>query len=164
MVTSLFAEDAVHFVLRTVMRLGAPASDAEDLTQEVFLIVHRRVADYDASRRIEPWLFGIAKNVVRDQRRLARHRHEVPEDPKHPEPGREAVDASGDVDLLRRALAALPDELAEVIVACDLSELTVREAVDALGVPEGTVKDRLQRARLSLREHVARLRKGTFHA
>jgi RNA polymerase sigma-70 factor, ECF subfamily len=152
----LFSEANVQFVLRTLLRLGAPARDAEDLAQEVFVVAHRRAREFDATRPPAAWLFGIAKNVLRDYRKTARHRYEVLGDaagdrasgPRH----------SDDVDLLRRALATLPEELLDAVVLCDLSELTVVETATALGVAEGTLKDRLRRGRRDLRAEIDRRR------
>lgn len=152
----LFSESNVQFVLRTLLRLGAPARDAEDLAQEVFVIAHRRAGEYDATRPPTAWLFGIAKNVLRDYRKTARNRYEVLDDVS----GDRATVPRGseDVDLLRRALATLPDELLDAVVLCDLSELTVVETAAALGVAEGTLKDRLRRARRELRTEIDRRR------
>ena len=123
------------------------------------MVVHRRIDAFDTNRRIEPWLFGIAKHVARDERRLARHRHEGPADDATAATFA-ADDGAGDAHVLHRALAALPDELREVIIACDLTELTVAEAVVALEVPEGTVKARLRRGRERLRDELVRLGAG----
>lgn len=154
--TLLFSEANVQFVLRTLLRLGAPARDAEDLAQEVFVIAHRRIKGFDDTRPPTAWLFGIAKNVLRDYRKTARHRYEVLGD----DPGDHAsgLRPSDDADLLRRALATLPDELLDAVVLCDLSELTVVETATALGVAEGTLKDRLRRARRDLRTEIDRRR------
>ncbi len=151
----LFCESNVQFVLRTMLRLGAPARDAEDLAQEVFVIAHRRAGEYDATRPPTAWLFGIAKNVLRDYRKTARNRYEVLEDVSG---DRATAPRSEDVDLLRRALATLPEELLDAVVLCDLSELTVVETAAALGVAEGTLKDRLRRARRELRTEIDRRR------
>ena len=65
------------FVWHSLRRLGIARSDLEDLTHEVFLTVHRRLGDYDSSRPIRPWLFGITYRTAMRYRDLARHRHEV---------------------------------------------------------------------------------------
>jgi RNA polymerase sigma-70 factor, ECF subfamily len=152
----LFSVDNVQFVLRTMLRLGAPARDAEDLAQEVLVIAHRRASEFDATRPAVAWLFGIAKNVILDYRRRACHRHEVigVDGGEHPIP----PGISEDVDLLRRAIATLPEILSDVIILCDLSGLTVLGAATALGVAEGTLKDRLRRARRDLRAVIDRQR------
>ena len=151
----MFTEDNVQFVLRTLLRLGAPARDAEDLAQEVFLIAHRRIAEFDRARLPAPWLYGITRNVLRDYRKRARHRYEVLDEP---EGSTAPPDPTNDVDFLRRAIATLPEELADAVILCDLSGCTVIETANALGVPEGTLKDRLRRARRELRAALDRKR------
>jgi len=146
--------------MRTLLRLGAPPRDAEDLAQEVFVIAHRRVSEFDPTRLATAWLFGITKNVLRDYRKLARNRYEVLDDAAD----RPAASRDDDVDLLRRAIAALPEELSDVVILCDLSGLTVLETARALDVPEGTLKDRLRRARRDLRAEIDRRRQEVAHA
>jgi RNA polymerase sigma-70 factor (ECF subfamily) len=156
----LFDADNVQFVLRTLLRLGAPARDAEDLAQEVFVIAHRRIAEFDTTRLAAPWLYGITRNVLRDYRKRARHRYEVLDEPE----GTTAPpDPANDVDFLRRAIAALPEELADAVILCDLSGFTVIETATALNVPEGTFKDRLRRARRELRSELDRKREEVSH-
>jgi len=158
----LFAEANVRFVLRALGSLGAATRDVEDLAQEVFVIAHRRSASFDATRRPEPWLYGIARNVLRDHRRRAMQR-EVPTAEGAFAHLRAPAPADADVELLRRALAMLAEPLQDVLVMCDLGELTVLEAAAALEVPEGTIKDRLRRARAELRSAVDRLEQEVAH-
>src|SRR4051812_14876685 len=67
-----------EFVLRLVRRLGVRASDVDDVTQEVFVIVHRRLADLQAGVPVRSWLFGIARRVVANYRRQLQRRQELP--------------------------------------------------------------------------------------
>jgi RNA polymerase sigma-70 factor (ECF subfamily) len=157
----VFSEPNVHFVLRTLLRLGAPPRDAEDLAQEVFVIAHRRAADFDRSRHELAWLYGITRNVLRDYRKLARNRYEVLDEPP---PTAGTRDLRDEVDLLRRALQVLPEELADAVILCDLTGLTVIETAAALGVPEGTLKDRLRRARRDLKAELDRRREEVTRA
>lgn len=156
--SALFSEDSVQFVLRALLRLGAPSRDVEDLAQEVFVIAHRRISELDPARPAMGWLFGIAKNILRDYRKRARNRYEVmgDEDRLRERPG--AQGAGAEIDLLRRAIAALPEELSDAVILCDLSGLTVLETAAALGLAEGTLKDRLRRARRELRAELDRRR------
>ena len=159
MTVALFAESSVDYVLRTMLRLGAPARDAEDLAHEVFVIAHRRMSAFDASRRVEPWLYGIAKNVLRDYRKSSRYRREQLDDGSIADHRHAPTRDADNADTLRRALAKLDEPMLDVIILCDLTELTVVETATELGVPEGTVKDRLRRAREQLRaaiEHSAK--------
>jgi RNA polymerase sigma-70 factor, ECF subfamily len=133
---------------------GDPAA-AEDVTQDVFMTVIQEARRYDAGRAVVvSWLLGIARNHAR--RRLAKDRtvDSLPETPTegttiNPDPiARLARDRQ--VAELRQALAALPVAYREVIVLCDLQELTYADAADALGCALGTVRSRLHRGRAML--------------
>ena len=66
------------YVWSALRRLGVQERDVEDLCHDVFVIVFRNLAVYDARRPIRPWLFGIAFRVASDYRRSARHRRDIP--------------------------------------------------------------------------------------
>ena len=70
-------DEHFDYVWATLRRLGVSEADREDLVHEVFLKVQSRLADYDDSRPLRPWLFGFAYRVAADHHRLARHRVEV---------------------------------------------------------------------------------------
>jgi DNA-directed RNA polymerase specialized sigma24 family protein len=59
------------FVWRNARRLGVPEASADDVAQDVFMIVHRRIADYDGRAPLQAWIFGILVRVARDQREIA---------------------------------------------------------------------------------------------
>jgi RNA polymerase sigma-70 factor (ECF subfamily) len=65
------------YVWRTLRRLGVAPADVEDVAHEVFVVVHRRLADFDGQRPIKPWLFGIAFRLASEDRRRARRRFEL---------------------------------------------------------------------------------------
>src|SRR5215472_17365750 len=65
------------YVWTSLRRLGVHDRDLEDVAQEVFVHVHRRLDDYDPGRPLRPWLFAFAFRCASDWRRLARHRVEV---------------------------------------------------------------------------------------
>src|SRR4051794_28126326 len=56
------------YVYRSLLRMGVAAADAEDLAQEVFLVMWRRRADWDAGRPLRPWLFGVAMRIAHEYR------------------------------------------------------------------------------------------------
>src|ERR1041384_148996 len=70
-------EQQAQFLWRTLMNLGVPRHDAQDLCQEVMLTVHRRLPDFDG-RSLRGWLYGICVRVASDYRRSARARREIP--------------------------------------------------------------------------------------
>lgn len=158
--TALF-EAHFAYVWRSLLRLGAPRRDAEDLAQDVFVIVHRRLADYDRERPIKPWLFGIAYNVVRDYRRRAGHQREhlteTPMDVGREDPGLRALDS---VQLVHQALLRLPHERRAVFVLYELDHVAMKEIGEVLAIPVDTAYSRLRKAREEFREAVAKLRVG----
>ena len=135
---------------------------AQDLTSVVFLECWRR-RDIDlAEDKVLPWLFGIATNVCRTQRRsVARHRAALrrlpPPDPE-PEFADETLDRLEDEERMRVLLAfvaRLPKHEQDVLALCVWAELSYEEAATALRIPVGTVRSRLARARARLRAQVA---------
>jgi RNA polymerase sigma-70 factor (ECF subfamily) len=167
-VSNLFAEANLRFVMRTLLRLGARQRDAEDLAQEVFLIVHRRAHEFDVSRRVEPWLYGICRNVMRTHWRTQQSRPEIVGDQRDAAE-REGENRSKDsalqerVGLLRKAISELPDSLQEVLVYRDLIGMTLKETATELEIPFDTAKDRLSRARGQLRSKLQQTRGETSH-
>jgi RNA polymerase sigma-70 factor (ECF subfamily) len=131
---------------------------AEDVTQDVFMVVIHEARRYRPGRSgVVPWLLGIARNHAR--RRLARDRRVDP----LPEPGGrmepaltvtpDAIDAlvrEDDVAAVRSALRTLPYAYREVVVLCDLQEVTYADAAQAVGCAVGTVRSRLHRGRALL--------------
>lgn len=153
--------EQIDYVARTLARLGVHACDLEDLTQEVLIVALRRAEIFDPSRRLEPWLFGIARNVARDFRRLARHRVEA----RDPDAVALRVDAGGSpadltaqrrrVHALRAAIAGLEDPLQELVVLHDLEELPMADVAASLGIPIDTAYARLRRGRAAVRARLA---------
>jgi RNA polymerase sigma-70 factor (ECF subfamily) len=141
---------------------GEPAL-AEDVTHDVFLAVIESAQQYTAGRSgVVPWLLGIARNQAR--RRLSRDwRLESLPEPDDQEKGARAEVADPVEDLarereigaLREALSTLPVPYREVVVLCDLQELSYVEAAETVGCAIGTIRSRLHRGRSLL---AARLR------
>ena len=133
---------------------------AEDLTSVVFLEAWRRRNDVVlAGEKVLPWLLGIATNVLRNRRRsLRRYRAALDRVPTTPHDRDFADDVDGRLDdeqQMRAALAVLkrlPQREQDVVALCVWTGLTYEEAAAALGVPVGTVRSRLSRARARLRE------------
>jgi RNA polymerase sigma factor (sigma-70 family) len=141
-------------------RRSADWAMAEDLTSVVFLEAWRgRDKVTLADGRIEPWLYGIATNVLRNQRRaLRRYRRALGRMPAL-EPERDfaddviaRVDSVGRMREVLLVVGRLPKGEQDALTLCDWQGLSGREAADALKVPEATVRTRLFRARRRLRE------------
>ncbi|MFD0900265.1 RNA polymerase sigma factor [Actinomadura sediminis] len=141
-------------------RRTASWSEAEDLTSVVFLETWRRRAQVDPpSDSLLPWLYGVATNVLNNHRRsLRRHRDALARIPAPVSPPDGADEAAARLDAERRmrevtaAIRKLPRRQREVLVLCAWEGLDYAEAAAALGVPIGTVRSRLARARARLRD------------
>ena len=132
--------------------------DAEDLTQEIFLRVFRCLDKFNRGANFGTWLTSVARNHCIDHYRATKREREVlVSDLTHfdnaaapsasPQHLVEARDRSG---LVRRALDRLPAKLREAVVLRDLTELSYQEMAQQLGLPEGTVKSRINRGRAEL--------------
>jgi RNA polymerase sigma-70 factor, ECF subfamily len=151
------------FVWRTLRRLGVREADAADAAQEVFVVVHRRLAEFEGRARLTTWLFRICLNVARDRQRLAHVRSEVlgGEDPFDFADGREGAEQvllrRERASLLEAALESLDLDQRAVFAMFELEEMPGEEIAEALGIPMGTVWSRLRLARNAFRKAVARL-------
>jgi RNA polymerase sigma-70 factor (ECF subfamily) len=144
-------------VYRVALLMTGRRAAAEDVTQDVFLAVMREAARYEPGRStVTAWLCGIARNHSR--RRLERDERLVPLPDEHEEDAAAAVQPNPaddlanaqQVDALRRAVLSLPLRYREVVVLCDLEELSYRDAAVSLDCAVGTVRSRLHRARALL--------------
>jgi RNA polymerase sigma-70 factor, ECF subfamily len=156
----------VSYVLRTLRRLGVRPAEVDDLAQEVFTVVFRRLADYDPSRPIGPWLFGIAFRIVSVHHRTRSRRIvEAPADPLElaadDADGPEANVADRQARrLLLQALDALDLDQRAALVMHDIDGQAVPAIAEALGVPVPTVYSRLRVARARFIDRVRQLRRG----
>lgn len=152
----------LDYLLGSLRRLGVPARDLEDVLHEVFLVMLKRWNDYDRTRPLRPWLFGIAFRVASGQRR--RGSRELPSDDYEAEYQGEAPDDALAVSegrrLLLRALSVVPLERRAVLVMHEVDEVPMREIADQLEIPLFTAYSRLRKARRELDLALERLRKG----
>jgi RNA polymerase sigma-70 factor (ECF subfamily) len=145
-------------VYRVALLMTGRRAAAEDVTQDVFLAVMREAARYERGRStVTAWLCGIARNHSR--RRLERDGRIVPlhDDSESEMPGTAVYpDPIGDLanterlNALRQAILSLPLRYREVVVLCDLEEISYADAAAALDCAVGTVRSRLHRARALL--------------
>ena len=148
-------------VYRHAYRLAGNKSDAEDLTQETFVRVFRSLDRYTPGT-FEGWLHRITTNLFLDLvRRRARIRFDaLPDDAsdKLPSPSAGPEQSYHDSRLdpeIREALAALPPDFRDAAVLADLEELSYEEIADTLGIKVGTVRSRIHRGRVLLRQALA---------
>jgi RNA polymerase sigma-70 factor (ECF subfamily) len=146
----LFDEHAA-FVWRVLRRHGVPARELEDACQEVFLVVFRRLPEFEGRSSIRTWIYGIAVRVAIALRRRAFMRRELL---RTEPPEAFTTDGPGEIyaqreaqRLLDAALGELPRPKREVFVLYELEGMTIAETAAALGVAENTALYRLYGAR-----------------
>ena len=145
-----------RFLYTVAYRLTGDHHEAQDLVQEVLLRVQRGLATY-VPGSLEAWLSRITTNAFLDdvRRRKRRPVEALPDDAERVLAGAPAADdalaAAGLPDDLQGAVRALPEDFRTALVLCDVVGLPYAEIADALGVPVGTVRSRIHRARAQLR-------------
>jgi RNA polymerase sigma-70 factor (ECF subfamily) len=162
-----FVRETYAPVWRTLRRFGLSAADADDATQQVFVVVARRFADIELGRE-RAFLFKTAMNVASKARRSRRRRPEDadPDCGESPDVGPLAddlVERRQARELLDRLLAQMDENLTAVLVLFEIEGLTMAEIAEALDVPPGTVASRLRRARAELEAQVLRVRARSLH-
>lgn len=159
-------------IFRFALHMSGNAAVAEDVTQEVFMMLIRDAKRFDPARgTLGGFLFGVARNHLR--KRWDKDRRSVPfaDDPERPGNapsvnGRRPIDNGNQnssfasphddfasvetVSRVRRAISTLPESYREVVVLCELEDLSYEEVAAALDCPIGTVRSRLHRARAML--------------
>jgi len=145
-------------VARLVFRMLGPASDAEDIIQEVFLQVHRSLGEFRGQSKFSTWLHRVTVNVVLMARRAARSRPTFSADPLddgQPDerllPDEDAVRRQR-IAAFRRLLERLPEKKRTVYVLHEIEGLPPAEIADIVGAPVMTVRTRLFYARRELEE------------
>ncbi len=140
--------------------------EAEDLTQDIFLKIFKALHTFDRRANFQTWLISISRNLCIDHYRSVRKERETMArdvdasdlTPVSRERGPYAELEQLDLrNLIRLALAELPPALKEAVVLRDLQEFSYQEIADKLGLPEGTVKSRINRGRLELARQLRRL-------
>jgi len=140
--------------------------EAEDLTQDIFLKIFKALASFDRRANFQTWIISISRNLCIDHYRSVRkERQTIARDvdsndlqPVATERGPYAQAEHQDLRAqLRQALETLPVTLRTAVVLRDLQELSYQEIADRLGLPEGTVKSRINRGRIELAHQLKRL-------
>jgi RNA polymerase sigma-70 factor (ECF subfamily) len=158
-------------VVNVAARLLGDAEEARDVAQEVFLRVYRRLDAFEGRSSLKTWIYRIAVNQCHNRRRFWQRRRRGRETPlddavlvplRAGEPGSPASPFDEAVRrerarLVQSALGALRFEQRAVLVLREIEGLTCAEVAAALGLPEGTVKSRLSRAREAMRRKLAGL-------
>ena len=153
-----FYREHFRFVWRIVRRLGIDGALIDDVIQDVFLVVHRRLEGFEGRSTAKTWLYGIVRRVVADHRRTRRRKpgHEMPVGSMEDDPDTIAsreqtpqayVEQTERVQLLHRLLDELDDQKREVFILSELEGLTMAEIGEALDVNANTIASRLRVAR-----------------
>lgn len=157
-----------EFVWRTLHRMGVRAPHVEDVYQEVFLVVHRRLGTFAGQCAITTWLYEICFRVAAGYRRKAHFRREelVPDwselesmTSELPSPERQLATAR-QAKQLERILDAMPLEYRVVFVMFEIEGMSSEQISVSLGTPVGTVYSRLYRARKQFARALSRLGAG----
>jgi RNA polymerase sigma-70 factor, ECF subfamily len=147
------------FVWRCLRGLGVAESALDDAAQDVFVIVHRRLAEFRGESTMRTWLYGIVRNVASNARRSHRRKGD------HDELPHDAAATSGDP--LKRAqdeqaarfvqsfLARVGEKKRELFVLAVLEQVSVPEAAEALGIPLNTAYTRLRAVRAEFQAALA---------
>lgn len=150
--------DHARLVSRTVRRLTGEGPQVDDLTQEVFVVAHRHLTEFERRSSVETWLYGITANLCmnhrRGKRRYGLFRERVEGEPIHWES--DTPDASLErkqtVASVHETLQRLPFKQREVFVLYELEEKEGVEIAEMIGIPLGTVWTRLHQARKTFKK------------
>jgi RNA polymerase sigma-70 factor (ECF subfamily) len=157
-------------VFNITYRMLGDRAEAEDVAQEVFISVFKTIETFREEARFSTWLYRVTVNHCKNRikylaRRHDRDRDELDEtshetngaagEPRHVPPDRALEGAQLEV-LLQEAIAHLDDDQRVVVVLRDVEDLSIEEICEITGLPDGTVKSRLHRARLVLRKRLQR--------
>jgi RNA polymerase sigma-70 factor (ECF subfamily) len=151
------------FVWRNALRLGIPASSVEDVLQEVFIVVQRRMADFDGRAAMRSWIFGILVNVVRHYRRSFQRKDarcvSLEQDAAQEVAGvsgnlspSDHVEHAERIRLLETLLGQLDEDKRTLLVLSELEGWTLREIAEHLGSNTNTVHSRLRSAKRAFDE------------
>lgn len=151
------------FVWRTMRSLGVPDAAIDDAVQDVFITVHRRLADFQGRSSLKTWIYAIAYHTAQNHRRSARRREATALDPEleshEPGPGEHVAGVQAG-RFVMAFLEQLPPDRRDVFVLCVLEELSAPDVAEILKVKLNTVYSRLRLARADFRAALDRFSKG----
>lgn len=163
-------------VYRLAHGITRNVGDSEEVVQDVFLTVFRKIGDFEARSSLSTWIYRIAANTALNKRRGKRHEVEVSleehlptfKDDGHRDgdrtflladwsrtPEEELLSGEGRA-VVSRAIDALPDHYRAVVILRDVEGLSTEDVAEVLGESVASVKSRLHRARMALREQITR--------
>ena len=159
--------ETASFVWTNARRLGVPQSQLDDVLQDVFVVVHRKLADFEPRASIKTWVCAILINVVRDRRRAfsRKGRHELAESAEPADdratPEEQASNAQA-LRLVQQVLERMPQDRVELIVLAMLERMSLRELAEVTGVNENTLRSRLSKARCQFDDIYMQMSEGSM--
>jgi RNA polymerase sigma-70 factor (ECF subfamily) len=159
-------------VYRLVLRMVGRRDEAEDMAQEVFVQVFKAIGTFRGESKLGTWIYRIAVNLCKNRIKYLSRRHSSDEDELEPLAERTALDErkSGAVgetsrpdqavegyqieEIVHECMAGIDPDFREVLVLRDVEDLSYEELCEVTGLPDGTVKSRLHRARAMLKAAV----------
>lgn len=161
-------------VFRLLLRMLGDRAEAEDLAQEVFISIFKAIEGFRGDSQLSTWVYRVAANHCRNRLKyLTRRRRQLTEayeegdDASTNVPGQERPDSPDRLlearqteSSLQAGLLTLDDEQRELIILREVEHLSYEEIMAITGLPEGTVKSRLHRARAALREFIEQRERG----
>ena len=153
------------FVWSSARHLGATADSVDDVVQDVFIVIHARLATLQKPEALRSWIYGIVRRTVSDHRRSRRNRDAAGArlgaelksiGVSQPSP-LDLVERGAEMEMLENILAQLDEPKREIFVMVEVLEMTVPEVVQALEIPLNTAYSRLRLARKLFEEALARL-------
>jgi len=161
-------------IYRFALHMSGNPATAEEVTQEVFMVLIDSPKGYDAAKgTVAAWLYGVARNLTR--RRISQVRLDLPlidEAIRNDDSGDSSFCSGSDplaelsqsemLDLLRKAVLTLPEPYREAVVLCELEEMSYPEAASILECAPGTVASRLHRAKAMLQTKLRARQRGVM--
>ncbi|HKL99455.1 MAG TPA: sigma-70 family RNA polymerase sigma factor [Mobilitalea sp.] len=144
-------------VLRTAYMYVKDVHTAEDVFQEVFIKVNNKLSTFEGNSNIKTWIIRITINTCKDFLKSAYNRKVVPmmdyqEDAIISESDYDEVEKQDTNSHIRKTVLSLPEKYRDVVLCVYFQEMTIAETAKVLNIAEGTIKSRLSRARLKLKE------------
>ena len=158
-------------VYNITFRMLGNRAEAEDVAQEVFISVFKTIESFREESKLSTWLYRVTVNHCKNRIKYLARRHERDRDeldershsqetngavtgpPRHAQPDRALAGAQME-RLLQEAIGELEEDHRIVVVLRDIEDLSIEEICEITGLPDGTVKSRLHRARLALRKRL----------
>ena len=161
-------ETHFRYVWRCLRSLGVHDAQLDDALQDVFVVVQRKLADFDGGAELRTWLYAIALRMARKYRERSRREPASLESTRKSQPelalaatGEGAALQSERLALARAVLETLSDEQREVFVLARVEQMSAPEIASVVGIPLNTVYSRLRAARLAFEAEVTRRKAST---